>query len=65
LKLSLNALITLPLILGTMMWLLLVLASMLFPPKRGSQMRITEKALVFFSSLLLVTWTVVLMTYTA
>lgn len=60
-----KALIVGCLILGTLLWLVLLLASMLFPPKRGSAMRITEKALILVSGLLLVGWSVLLLTYSA
>lgn len=51
------------LLLGTLLWLFLLLGSTLFPPKRHSAMRVTEKALVLMSALLLVLWVVVMMTY--
>ena len=60
---NLKVLIVGCLILGTMLWLVLLLASILFPPKRGSAMRITEKALVLVSGLLLVGWSVLMLTY--
>jgi len=51
------------LLLGTLLWLFLLLGSTLFPPKRDGEMRVTEKALVLMSALLLVLWVVVMMTY--
>jgi hypothetical protein len=51
------------LLFGTLLWLVLLLGSTLFPPKRGREMRLTEKALVLMSALLLVLWVVVMMTY--
>ena len=50
---------------GTILWLILLLGSTLFPPKRDGEMRATEKALVLVSALLLVLWVVVAMTYVA
>ena len=50
---------------GTLLWLFLLLGSTLFPPKRGARMRVTEKALVLVSALLLVLWVVVAITYVA
>ena len=51
--------------LGTIVWLVLLLGSMLFPPKRRSEMRLTERSLLLVSALLLVLWIVVAMTYAA
>ncbi|HEX7418505.1 MAG TPA: hypothetical protein VF505_01380 [Thermoanaerobaculia bacterium] len=51
------------LLFGTLLWLVLLLGSTLFPPKRGREMRVTEKSLVLMSALLLVLWVVVMMTY--
>ena len=50
---------------GTIIWLILLLSSTLFPPKRGSEMRLTEKSLLLVSALLLVLWVVIAMTYAA
>jgi hypothetical protein len=61
---NVTPLIVAGLVLGTLFWLVLLLASILFPPKRGSAMRITEKALILVSGLLLVGWSVLLLTFT-
>ena len=50
---------------GTTLWLILLLGSTLFPPRRDANMRLTEKSLVLVSALLLVLWVVIAMTYVA
>jgi hypothetical protein len=59
------AIVSLLILGGTILWLFLLLGSTLFPPKRGGDMRVTEKALVLVSALLLVLWVVVALTYAA
>lgn len=39
-------------------WLILLFSSMMFPPKRGAAMRVTEKVLAVVSALLLVMWVI-------
>jgi hypothetical protein len=40
---------------GTLIWLLLLITSILFPPKGGA-MRLTEKVLMLLSALLATVW---------
>lgn len=46
---------------GTLLWLLLLISSLLFAPKRGAKtMRLREQSLLVVSGLLLIAWGVVL-----